>query len=208
MKSYLIATCLSLATLLPALGQADSALMQKNNVQIRLPTYFKGFPKDFLYVGMKYERLLKPKLSIGVYADYRVDNSDYQGYQRKIFESKHLSLKPTLIYYLRNKAKSDRNYRGVFLGISSLFGLQRYDQLSYYDYNQPDRYEIVNQKILGIGPRIGYQQLIKKRLSIEASASIHYFYIWGKYESIERKERRNYGNNYFLDAGVRVGYVF
>ncbi len=107
------------------------------------------------------------------------------------------------MYYLRDKEKTNRNFRGFYTG-----GALTYSQ-DTFRYVSKLNGEVDNQTqyFALAGGVIGYQQVVIKRISVGVEVTGGSGYSANRQTMYGSAYRRGFGYFYF-DATLRAGYVF
>ncbi|MDO1451811.1 DUF3575 domain-containing protein [Rhodocytophaga aerolata] len=176
-------------------AQIDS-LPVRNNIKLKIPTGgYKHFFSEFTLVGLQYERLLTSKNSISLSAHFSNSAKDRTTVEGTIQHYKQVMLLPQWRHYLR---KNKQNYfNGFYVGFSTAY-------MRDYIY-RIDNTE--KRHLIGAGALIGYQQVIKKKLSIGFTPSLHYGANFSTTNSTVRQERKTEGSLIYL-LDFHIGYIF
>jgi hypothetical protein len=203
MKLLLTISLIIYGIVLPVQAQVDDAGNRKNNVQIEVLPLVSLLGKRGPTFGLRYERLLTHKWSTAVSGTYYNHNGGYSLANRRVTSGSGFQIRPSWVYYLRDKELKDRNFRGFYTGGALTLSRDRVNQV----YNLNGQLETRIQSAVLVGPVIGYQQVFVKRLSLGAEITAGSGYTAGRQADDGRKHPRGFGYIYY-DAALRVGYVF
>jgi hypothetical protein len=203
---YLLVFSIAFCFALRVLGQDNAAGSRKNNLQVPPLFLLSLIDKDKgAAVSLRYERLLSNKWSAAISGGYHkgAGGGRYAPPDWRLTFKRGFSIRPSLVYYLRNKAKADRAFRGFYTG-----GALTYSQDTFrYTSILNGQSEHKTQYFALAGGLIGYQQVVKKRISVGIEVSGGSGYTVNRQAYYGLTNRRGFGYFYF-DATLRAGYIF
>ena len=187
---FLLATCFLLA-----LGTSIRAQVQQNETY--LPKF--AIKTNALYwatttPNLGFEVELAKKLTLDVSGNY---NPWEFGNDRQL---KHWLVQPELRYWLCER------FNGSFFGLHGHYGEMNVSNLNFLGLGH-DRYE---GNFYGAGISYGYQWLISKRWSMEATIGVGYAHLkYDKYASNNKCEKLGHKNrNYFGPTKVGLSFIY
>lgn len=195
MNKYKLLTLL-IALLLSAktFGQTES-LPVKHNIKLRLPLSYNGLFSEWFTAGLQYERLITAKNSLSLGAHY-LDSEGNRFFSswEQVQGYKSLMVLPQWRHYFR---KNEQHYfNGFYAGVSAVYVRSNTDQGEY----------IRKSHVMALGGLIGYQQVIKKKISIGITPSLHY--------GVENANRLGFKTSrqtfpvFSASLDLHVGYIF
>ena len=206
LMKFLLVFSIAFCFVLRVHGQENAAGTRKNNFQVP-PLFLPSLVDKHkgAAVSIRYERLLSNKWSVAISGGYhqgagsgRFAPADWRLNSRQGF-----SIRPSLVYYLRNKEKADRAFRGFYTGSALTYSQDTF----WYTSKINGQSENQTQYFALAGGIIGYQQVVKKRISVGIEASGGSGYAVNRQAYYGLTGRREFGYFYF-DATLRAGYVF
>jgi hypothetical protein len=197
MNKYKLLTFLIAVLLVTQSYAQTEALPVKHNIKLRMPLSYNGLFSQWITAGLQYERLISAKnsLNLGTIYYYSKDNR-FSSYRENINSQNHLLILPQWRHYFR---KNEQNYfNGFYVGASAAYVRSRIDWVGF----------VQKSDAMGLGGLIGYQQVIKKKLSIGFTPSLHY--------GLENSNNPSYGSissrrTYPVFIGsldLHIGYIF
>ena len=203
MKSLSILSLTFCLFVLRVNGQDNAAGSRKNNLQVTPLALLSLVDKDKgAAVGFRYERLLSNKWSATISGGY-YQNAGSGRYDPTVTSRQGFSVRPSLVYYLRNKEKTNRNFRGFYTGGAFTYSQDTFRYVRRFNGETDNQ----TQHFALIGGIIGYQQVIRKRFSLglEINGGSGY----------SANQQTTYGSAYpggfgyfYWDASLRAGYIF
>jgi hypothetical protein len=195
MKKFLLLLLpLLMLTYTQSFSQVTDSLPVKHNVKLKLPFNYKGFFTERFATGLQYERLISPKNSVSMGISYYYSNRNHFDGRSTIQNYKQVMVLPQWRHYFR---RNPENYfNGFHLGASSVY-LRDYIE-------RPDVLE--KRHVMGLGILAGYQQVIKKKISLGITPSLHFGVENTNYNS--RRIRRRFFTTFIYSLDFHVGYVF
>lgn len=176
-------------------AQIDS-LPIRNSIKLKIPTGgYNHFFSDFMLVGLQYERLLTSKSSISLSTHFANSAIDRKTVEGTIQNYKQVMLLPQWRHYFRKK--EEYYFNGFYVGVSTVY---MRDHISRVENTE-------KRHLIGAGALIGYQQVIKKKISIGFTPSLHYGANISKTNSISGQERKIEGI-FIIGLDLHLGYIF
>jgi hypothetical protein len=175
-------------------AQVD-AVPAKNNFKIRVPLKYNGFFSQRFSAGLQYERLISATNTLSLGAMYYHHDNQQFSYSGGIVPYRVLMILPQWRHYFRKN--KEHYFNGFHIGVSSAY------LNTHIDWSEATE----KKHYAGIGGLIGYQQVIKKRLAIGCTPSLHYGFEATNLAGYNRIGRRM-ATAFSASVDVHIGYIF
>jgi hypothetical protein len=196
-KLILLSLFLLVLTCTQSFSQAIDSLPVKHNIKLKLPFNFKGFFTERFATGLQYERLISPKNSVGLGISYYGIDKPFSDSHSTIENYKQIMVLPQWRHYFRRNREN--YFNGFHLGASSIY---------MRDYiNRPNVLE--KRHVMGLGILAGYQQVIKKKISLGIMPSLHFGVENTTYNRYQNASiNRRFSTVFIVSPDLHIGYIF
>jgi hypothetical protein len=193
MNKYKLLILLTAMLLSAKTFSQTQSLPVKNAIKLRLPLRYDGLFSQWYTIGLQYERLINAKNSLSLGATYLdSDGSRFFSSYKQVQGYKVLKVLPQWRHYFRRK--EENYFNGFYVGGSA----------AYVKSNIYRRESTQRGHAIGLGGLIGYQKVIKKKLSIDITPSLHY--------GLENANNPDFNRRIYTvfigSLDLYVGYVF
>jgi hypothetical protein len=197
-NKYKLLIVLTAVLLVSKASAQTESLPVQNNIKLRLPLSYNGLFSDWITAGLQYERLINTKNSLSLGVNYigidgnrffsSLDKARVQGYSG-------LMILPQWRHYFRKN--QDKYFNGFYVGASAA-----------YLKDNIDRKEAIEKRhVIGLGGLIGYQQVIKKKISLGITPSLHFGL---EQSNLPRSsnDRLRMSTIFIHNLDLHLGYIF
>ncbi|QHT68410.1 DUF3575 domain-containing protein [Rhodocytophaga rosea] len=197
MKKSLLLLLLPVLMCAECFSQTTDSLPVKHDIKLRLPFWYKGFFTQTFLTGLQYERLLSTKNSVSLGISYYYSNRNYFDGRSTVDNYRQFMVLPQWRHYFR---RNKQNYfNGFHLGASAVY---------LRDYiDRPNALE--KRHVMGLGILVGYQQVIKKKISLGITPSLHVGLENTNYNRHQNARiNRRFSTIFIVSPDFHIGYIF
>jgi hypothetical protein len=194
MKDIVFGLILGVLVISQTLAQR-TALERKNNIKLKLPLSLNGLGRDWMVVGVGYERLFTPTNTLSLGVNYYNSHRQYETIGGTRTQYQQVMVLPQWRHYFRKN--KDNYFNGFHAGVSTAYFQ---DQATFIEGYR-------KRRMAGMGLLAGYQQVIKKRISLGLTPSLHYG-LQSNQEELNGQQRRFFGSTFIFSLDFQAGFLF